>query len=133
VFPDRTLIEMAQARPATLDAMARINGVGAKKLESYGAEFLAVIAGETAPMHPARRKLAGREAGSLFDRLHDAQQQLSRGDDGTGRLLSCPPATLRRIAETRPRTRADLERLGGLNGPKLDRFADAFLSVIAEE
>ncbi|MCB1400188.1 MAG: HRDC domain-containing protein, partial [Rhodobacteraceae bacterium] len=52
VFPDRTLIEMAQARPDTLDAMARINGVGAKKLESYGAAFLAVIAGAPAPMHP---------------------------------------------------------------------------------
>ncbi|MEZ5882545.1 MAG: DNA helicase RecQ [Paracoccaceae bacterium] len=133
VFPDRTLIEMAQARPDTLDAMARINGVGAKKLESYGAAFLAVIAGAPAPMHPARRKLAGRAAGSLFDRLLDTQQQLARGDDGTGRLLSCSPATLRRIAEARPRSRAELERLTGLTGPKLDRFADAFLAVICED
>jgi ATP-dependent DNA helicase RecQ len=36
VFTDRTLIEMAEARPATLDEMARISGVGAKKLETYG-------------------------------------------------------------------------------------------------
>jgi hypothetical protein len=45
IVPDRTLIEMAETRPHDLDAMARINGFSAKKLESYGAAFLAVIAG----------------------------------------------------------------------------------------
>ena len=70
IFPDRTLIEMAERRPATLDEMARVGGVGAKKLESYGAAFLEVIAGEAPePMHPARRALAGRGAGALYDRL----------------------------------------------------------------
>jgi ATP-dependent DNA helicase RecQ len=48
IFNDKTLIEMAQTRPQTLDDMARIGGVGAKKLERYGAEFLRVIAGEVA-------------------------------------------------------------------------------------
>mgnify|MGYP000750722508 CR=1 FL=1 len=28
IFPDRTLIEMAEKRPHTLDEMARIGGVG---------------------------------------------------------------------------------------------------------
>ena len=45
IFPDRTLIEMAEVRPETLDQMARINGVGAKKLERYGDDFLSVITG----------------------------------------------------------------------------------------
>ncbi len=45
VFPDKTLLEMAVARPTSLDAMAEISGVGAKKLERYGAVFLEVIAG----------------------------------------------------------------------------------------
>ncbi len=43
IFPDRTLIEMAQHRPGTLSDMMDINGVGAKKLERYGGEFLRVI------------------------------------------------------------------------------------------
>ena len=56
VFTDRTLIEMAETRPATLDAMAGITGVGATKLERYGATFLSVLTGETPdPVHPARR------------------------------------------------------------------------------
>ncbi len=53
IFPDRTLIEMAETRPAGLDAMARINGVGTKKLEKYGATFLGVINGDAPPpAHP---------------------------------------------------------------------------------
>ena len=46
VFPDATLIEMAQERPADMDAMAQINGVGPKKLTDYGETFLAAISKE---------------------------------------------------------------------------------------
>ena len=44
VFHDATLAEMARERPATLDALAGISGVGAKKLEAYGVEILRVLA-----------------------------------------------------------------------------------------
>ena len=44
IFHDRTLLELAAARPASEDEMARIPGVGAAKLARYGADFLAVIA-----------------------------------------------------------------------------------------
>ena len=44
VFPDATLVEMAQARPATLEQMASINGVGPRKLENFGEAFLDAIA-----------------------------------------------------------------------------------------
>jgi ATP-dependent DNA helicase RecQ len=43
VFPDRSLIEMASQRPRTLDDLAAVHGVGAAKLQKYGAAFLAVI------------------------------------------------------------------------------------------
>jgi ATP-dependent DNA helicase RecQ len=44
VFHDATLAEMAQAQPDSLDALAQISGVGAKKLEAYGDEILRVLA-----------------------------------------------------------------------------------------
>ncbi|MCO5145091.1 MAG: DNA helicase RecQ [Aquamicrobium sp.] len=44
IFHDRTLLELAAARPASEDEMARIAGVGAAKLARYGADFLEVIA-----------------------------------------------------------------------------------------
>lgn len=132
VFPDRTLIEMAEKRPATMDQMAGITGVGAKKLESYGAEFLAVIVGAAEQLHPQRMRLAGREAGAVFDRLADAQLALSRGEDGTGKYLSVTHSTLRLIAERRPSTLTELQRIQGMGDQKVERFGEAFLSVLRE-
>ncbi len=43
VFPDRTLIELARARPATEAEMGAVHGVGAAKLARYGTQFLTVI------------------------------------------------------------------------------------------
>ena len=128
VFNDSTLIEMAQTRPRDLDAMARIGGVGAKKLSSYGAAFLEVIAGEAEQMHPARAKLAGRNEGSLFDRLLEVQVSLARGPDGTGKPLSCSASTLAKLAKARPRDADALTRL--LGERHAERFGDAFLEIL---
>ncbi|MCB2122955.1 MAG: RecQ family ATP-dependent DNA helicase, partial [Rhodobacteraceae bacterium] len=134
IFPDRTLIEMAERRPATLDDMARVGGVGAKKLESFGLTFLEVITGASDPApHPARMRLAGRAEGTVLDRLLAIQRDLARGADGTGKFLSCTHNTLARIAEQRPRTRAEMERIGGMGTQKADRFAEAFLAVLQED
>jgi ATP-dependent DNA helicase RecQ len=43
VFHDATLAEMARERPATLDALAGVSGVGAKKLHAYGQDILRVL------------------------------------------------------------------------------------------
>ncbi|QIE40933.1 DNA helicase RecQ [Rhodobacteraceae bacterium SC52] len=131
IFPDRTLIEMAEQRPQDMDAMAQIGGVGAKKLERYGALFLEVIAGAApAVLHPRRRALAGRPEGPLFDRLQDAQTALLRGADGTERPLSCSSAELAKLARGRPQS---LEAVIGVIGTrKGERFAEAFLTIIAD-
>ena len=134
IFADRTLIEMAQHRPATLDQMARISGVGVKKLESYGATFLEVITGQApARPHPARARLAGTVAATLYDRLAEIQLSLVRGPDGTGKPLSLSAAALRRIAEMRPTTIDALDRVGGLGSAKLDRFGAAFLAALQDQ
>jgi ATP-dependent DNA helicase RecQ len=43
IFHDSTLRDMAMARPDSLSALGQVPGVGAKKLEAYGDEFLRVI------------------------------------------------------------------------------------------
>ena len=43
VFPDRTLIDMAERRPTTFDEMRAVQGVGETKLVRYGAAFLKVV------------------------------------------------------------------------------------------
>jgi len=44
IFHDATLMEMVDRRPQTLEQLGQISGVGDKKLEAYGDEFLSVIA-----------------------------------------------------------------------------------------
>jgi len=129
IFPDRTLIEMAETRPQSLDDMARIGGVGAKKLERYGATFLEVIAGAPPPeQHPKRRALAGRDAGALFDRLEDAQRTLARGVCGTQKPMSCSTAELARLAKARPGSEP---AVAAIIGPRrAERFAQAFIDVL---
>lgn len=43
IFHDVTLHEILERRPATLEELSHINGVGAAKLDRYGETFLAVI------------------------------------------------------------------------------------------
>ncbi|MFA5678460.1 MAG: DNA helicase RecQ [Pseudomonas sp.] len=43
VFADSTLVDMLRQRPTTLQDMALVSGIGAHKLERYGADFLQVL------------------------------------------------------------------------------------------
>ena len=44
IFHDKTLIELAAARPGSRAEMANVPGVGEAKLDRYGPAFLSVIA-----------------------------------------------------------------------------------------
>ena len=131
IFNDRSLIEMAEKRPMTLDDMAHIGGVGAKKLESYGRDFLSVITGAVNDIHPARRKLAGRNEGSVYDRLLAAQANLARGPHGADKPMSCSASVLAKVAQMRTADLVQLERLIGAR--HAERFGEAFLEVIASD
>ena len=130
IFTDRTLIEMVETRPRNLDAMAGISGVGTKKLETYGAAFLEVINGEAETMHPTRRKLAGREAGAVYDQLLQVQADLARGAAGTEKPLSCSASLLAKVAQLREPDETAIERL--LGERRASRFGSAFLDVLRE-
>ena len=49
IFHDATLAAIAERCPATLDDLQGISGMGAKKLEAYGADVLRVVRCETPP------------------------------------------------------------------------------------
>jgi len=131
IFNDRTLIEMAEKRPANLDDMAGITGVGATKLERYGKMFLEVVTGAVAQdLHPSRRKLAGRSEAALFDRLLEVQTDLARGGAGADKPLSCSASLLAKVASLRSADQGTLSRL--LGDRRSERFGEAFLQVLRE-
>ena len=49
VMHDRTLLAVAAARPASLVALRQVDGIGPAKLELYGDEILATLAGLEEP------------------------------------------------------------------------------------
>ncbi|MFA3916828.1 DNA helicase RecQ [Ruegeria hyattellae] len=128
IFPDRTLIEMAEKRPSTLDDMARIGGVGAKKLDRYGTMFLQVITGAEDSHHPQQRKLAGSGRAAVFDQLLEVQTELTRGTDGTHKPLSCSAAQLAKVAQLQADDQNGLQRV--LGESRAERFGPAFLDVL---
>ena len=130
IFNDKTLIEMAETRPASLDDMARISGIGTKKLDRFGQDFLQVIAGEVAHMHPQRRKLAGRQNGVVFDRLLAVQANLARGESGIEKPLSCSAGLLAKVAKLPGSNPEALKQL--LGEKRYQRFGEAFLEVLLE-
>ncbi|GAA4283892.1 DNA helicase RecQ [Brevibacterium daeguense] len=52
VFNDATLIGVAERRPASIDQLRGISGIGLKKLDRYGQALLEVVAGESSGGHP---------------------------------------------------------------------------------
>ena len=50
VFHDASLAEMAQRRPGSLTELAELSGVGARKLQAYGEQILALLDAETASL-----------------------------------------------------------------------------------
>lgn len=129
IFTDKSLIEMAEKRPSTLDEFAQISGVGAKKLQSFGNLFLEVIIGDTpVETHPARRKLAGQVTGSIYDQLLEVQVRLQRGENGLEKPLSCSASILAKLAQLRPDSEGTIAHLIGEK--KAERFGAAFLQVL---
>jgi ATP-dependent DNA helicase RecQ len=49
VFHDKTLHEIARVLPHTLDELRGVSGVGATKLDRYGAALLDIVAGQNSP------------------------------------------------------------------------------------
>ncbi|MBU1211073.1 MAG: DNA helicase RecQ [Alphaproteobacteria bacterium] len=78
---DKTLLELAEKRPATKMALADINGLGTVKIKRYGDELLGVIGGK--PKHPLLdNQLSATINATLSLHLegHDAETIAARRD-----------------------------------------------------
>ena len=130
VFADAVLMEMARSRPSSLDEFSKLSGVGAVKLERYGKAFLEVINNNFQELHPSRRRLAGKEAGKIFDQLQAMQLELMHGAYGHDKPLVCSASVLAQIAAVNPR---DMQALKGLLGEKkTERFGVAFFKILLD-
>ena len=75
-----------------------------------------------------RRLSIRRSEGAIYDRLLEAQAQLSRGEQGTGKPMSCSASLLAKVAALR---RPDMGALSNILGERrAERFGLAFLDIL---
>jgi len=67
IFHDSTLQEMAQRRPVCSDDLRTISGIGDKKLNEYGASFLAVINGERESQDEGENAMLNKNVDAYFE------------------------------------------------------------------
>ncbi|WP_216328680.1 DNA helicase RecQ [Deinococcus aestuarii] len=67
IFADSTLKTIAELRPGSLNTLGSVSGVGARKLEAYGAEVLEVVRGQSGGRQPSAvsRQQTGAERGTV--------------------------------------------------------------------
>jgi ATP-dependent DNA helicase RecQ len=73
IFHDATLMAMQEKRPRTLSEMSLLSGVGKRKLELYGEDFLAVIA-DFRDIPVKKKDNTASESLMLFKQGHTIQQ-----------------------------------------------------------
>ena len=155
IFPDRTIDEILERRPASVAELSGIHGLGPSRLGRFGGELSAAIEealrldttpGEDGPQparpvgertepgtHPAAEHDGSGEAagdGALYGALAAWRRDRSRSE-------AVPPfhvfgnRVLAAIADARPRSRDELAEIAGVGPRKLERYADEVLEVVA--
>lgn len=118
IFPDSTLVDMLRQRPASLQDMGLVSGIGSHKLERYGADFLQVMLGDTDKTPEAQNALskaqqaqtlalAGMGAEQIAVQLGQPVKQvymqlaqaISTGQIELHHAIDLPPLQLQRIQD----------------------------------
>ncbi|WP_102125325.1 DNA helicase RecQ [Deinococcus planocerae] len=97
IFTDATLKTVAELRPGSLHTLGSVGGVGARKLEAYGAQVLEVVRGQVGSRQPSAvsRQPTGAERGTVDN---SAVLGILRGSA----QVSPSPRTARPEREVRP-------------------------------
>lgn len=128
VFSDATLESMALSKPQTLEAMAKVHGVGAFKLQKYGQRFLSAIA---APIEEGKEAKGKHWEDGLLDSLKRYRDYLaSRRKVKKNRILT--DEQLQTMVLRRPRNREELQKIKGIGPKKAEDFGAAFLQVLEQ-
>ena len=117
VFADSTLVDMLRQRPTTLQDMALVSGIGAHKLERYGADFLQVLLADGADSAPATvvheaqevqalalagmepRQIAAQSGLPIKQVYQKLAQAISTGQLELHHAVDLPPGQLERIQD----------------------------------
>ena len=132
VFSDKTLIEMVNKKPKTLDDMNIITGVGRKKLIKFGDQFLKVINGNSFhKMRRARVKIVGKPKAWLYDLILEVINKHNQGVSGLDKPIRVSQTLIRRIFEREPKTLSELKDINGMTSDIIKRYGKPLIKAIS--
>jgi len=125
IFHDSTLMELVTYQPQSLEALRRISGVGASKLEHYGEDFLATIqdhvATDTDQQAETKARHQEEELHALFNAGMDAE--------AIARYLQSPLASIyAQLAQLVEQGRIDAREVVNLAPVEWDALTDTLLT-----
>ena len=126
IFSDRSLQEMVRRRPATREAFAEINGVGAHKLQHYGDDFLGVIAA-----HGPGQTIVGIASDTTPDTTRITLDLFRQGCDVTQIAAErglTEDTVWGHLARVIAAGELEVSEATGLADPDIGRIQDAFLA-----
>ena len=149
VLWDRTLDEIAAARPHSEEELLEVRGIGPAKLDEYGEDILEIVLGAPASRSRAEIQAGPVPGGSVFPPRHTAdhdsrpvppadQNLLEELKDWRARRAreSGVPAyivftnrSLEDIAAARPRTQEELLGIYGVGPTKLETYGEKVLEL----
>ena len=134
VFSDKTLIEMVDRKPRSLDEMHSISGVGQKKLSKFGNQFLEIINGNVSLKTDRNRiKIAGHSNAWLYDKIVEVINKHNRGVTGLDKPLHVSPSLILKIFERKPKKLSDLKKISGMTSGILRRYGKPLIRAMSYE
>ena len=128
VFANAALEDMCRRRPATPEEFLEVSGVGKRKLERYGEEFLRVIREYV----PEEKKPLPEVDPALYQRLRELRKRLAEEQDIPAYLVFTN-AALEDMCRRRPATPEEFLEVSGVGKRKLERYGEEFLRMIRRE
>jgi ribonuclease D len=120
VLGNRSLLEIAERRPETLESLGRIKGVTDLILRRLGRDLLAAVTRGVKKNHGPIPRLEGNGRRLALKRWRQTRAQELELDPG----VLCPNSSLEAIAWRNPRTRDELREVAELKGWFVREFAD---------
>jgi len=126
IFHDGVLTQMAQQRPQTEAGLARISGVGERKLASYGDAFLEVLRSFGPPPQKSVAESTFRQSLSLYLHGMNAEQIAQKRSLTTSTVWG-------HLAQAIEESLLDYRELKEIGDDEIDEIADAWLSLPEDE
>ncbi|WBL16855.1 HRDC domain-containing protein [Sutcliffiella sp. NC1] len=129
VFTNKTLDEILEKLPTTMDELLNIHGIGAQKAELYGQDILAIIQKSRIENKEPVKKEASPDGNDIRTSLIEFRSKRAK-ELGAKSYYIFTNKTLDALVNMRPKTMEELLSVEGIGPKKAEEFGVEILEII---